>query len=382
MKYPLFKVHVDADTTSEAISNVLKSGYIAEGVQVAELTQALEEYLGVTNLVLVNSCTSALTLALKIAGAGPGTEVITTSMTCLATNTPILTLGATPVWCDIDHRTAMLDPNNLHELINPRTRAIIFVDWAGIPADLERLNEVSKQHGVPLIQDAAHAFGAEYRGKSISEWTDFTCYSFQAIKHFTTGDGGALVCRSVRDCKRAKDLRWFGIDREASKDREGNWKGQAWGIDVAEAGYKFHMNNITATIGLSQIPHASRIVEKHASNGQLYNALLSNDPHISLLVTPDDCHPTYWVYTALLDQGIDRDAVLASMNDLGIEASVVHSPNHPYSCFKPSLTELPQTEYFASHQISLPCGWWLDSADIEYIAGTLKHLCESHRRHQ
>lgn len=380
MKYPIFKVHVDAGAVAENMGQVLASGYVAEGVQVLELAQALEDHLGASNLVLVNSCTSALTLALKLSGVGPGTEVITTSMTCLATNTPILNLGAKPVWCDIDPRTAMLDPGKIHDLVTPRTRAILFVDWSGIPANLESLSGAAEEHGLPLIQDAAHAFGAKYQDKNISEWADFTCYSFQAIKHFTTGDGGALVCRSEQDYKRAKNLRWFGIDREASKDKEGNWKGQAWNIDVPEAGYKFHMNNITASIGLSQMPHASRIVGQHMANGEQYREHFAGHRLITPLEFPEGCDPTYWVYTVLLAESVDRDAVLAEMYGSGIEASVVHVPNHPYTCFRESRVDLPQTEYFANHQISLPCGWWLDSQDIDHIAGALKDLCDLHRR--
>ncbi len=379
MKYPIFKIHVDADTAVENLGHVLRSGYVAEGVQVLELTQALEDYLGASNLVLVNSCTSALTLALKLSGVGPGTEVVTTSMTCLATNTPIVNLGAKPVWCDIDPRTAMLDPDQLHELITPRTKALMFVDWSGIPADLESLSRVSEKYGLPLIQDAAHAFGAKYQHKDISAWADFTCYSFQAIKHFTTGDGGSLVCRSEQDYKRAKDLRWFGIDREASKDKKGNWRGQAWDIDVPEAGYKFHMNNITASIGLSQMPHASRILGRHASNGDRYREHFSDHSLIAPLKLSGECRPTYWVFTVLLDESVDRDSVLADMNEAEIEASVVHVPTHTYGCFRDSLVDLPRTEYFADHQLSLPCGWWLDSDDVEHIADTLKKLCDRHR---
>jgi dTDP-4-amino-4,6-dideoxygalactose transaminase len=232
------------------------------------------------------------------------------------------------------------------------------------------LNRVCKEHGVKLIQDAAHAFGATYNNKHVCHFADFTCYSLQAIKHITCGDGGVLVCNDEEDFKRAKRLKWFGIDREATKDAKGEWKGQRWEVDIVEAGYKYHMNNISAAIGLSQIPHIPFIVGQHQTNGLIYEDSFHDNPLIQTLKY--EGLPAFWVYTLMLDKDLNRDAILESLNRAGIGAGVVHIPNHGYTCFRPSQTELPETEYFSKHQISLPCGWWLSATDVKYIAQTLE----------
>lgn len=367
MKYPIFKVHVQADEALLEIEKVLKSGYLNEGEQVTDLTNKISEYLEHPQVVLLNSCTSALTLALKLAGVGEGDEVITTSMTCVATNTPIHNLGAKVVWCDIKSSTGNIDPKKLEALITPKTKAVICVNWAGVPCELLELWSICKKHKVKLIQDAAHAFGAVYNGKQVCHYADYTCYSFQAIKHVTSGDGGALIVNTdPLEYSRVKKLKWFGIDRDATKDEKGEWKGQRWEADIVEAGYKFHMNNITAAIGLSQLPYLNVIVDKHVQNATKYSNLFKNTI-VKPLEYPSHSIPAYWVYTVILPEVINRDRVLERLNEQGVNAGLVHVPNHNYTCFKDSLVDLPETDYFHKHQLSLPCGWWLSDRDITDI---------------
>ena len=293
-------------------------------------------------------------------------------MTCVASNTPIHNLGAKIVWGDIDSKTGNIDPNNIEKLITNKTKAVLCVNWSGIPCELDQLRLICKKHNLKLIQDAAHSSGAEYNNKQIHHSADYTCYSLQAIKHVTSGDGGMLVINTNDlDFNRAKTLKWFGIDREATKDEKGEWKGQRWEVDIKEAGYKFHMNNISAAIGLSQISHIDKIVGNHISNGQRYKKLFSNNEHIKPLVYPPGSMPSFWVYTVMLSDHLDRDKIMEELNAEGINAGLVHVPNHPYTCFKESLTDLPETEYFSKHQISLPCGWWLSEDDINIIAKAL-----------
>ena len=367
MKYPMFKVHVDVESALTKLEQVLRSGFINEGVQVTELTNAMSEYFDHKNVVALNSCTSAITLALRLAGVTPGDEVITTSMTCVASNTPIHDVGATLVWADIDAHTGNISPDRVLEKITPRTKAVLCVNWAGLPCDLERLQTICRERGIKLIQDAAHGFGSKLHGKHVCHFADYTCYSLQAIKHITSGDGGLLVCNNDDDFDRAKKLKWFGIDREATKDANGEWKGQRWNVDVVEAGYKYHMNNVTAAIGLSQLPHIERIVTGHQRNAQLYTELLT-----SALIKPmqvlSDSEPSHWVFTCLLDSRLDRDAVILKLKEYGIDAGLVHTPNHHYTCFKDSLCPLNETEYFSTHQVSLPCGWWLTEDDVRFIS--------------
>ena len=371
MKYPMFKVHIDPEKASKSVTEVFNSGFFNEGVQVKEFSEKLSEKMGYENLVMTNSCTSALTMALKLSDVGPGDEVITTSMTCLATNTPIINLGGKVVWADINPKTGNICPKSVEEKISSKTKAVMCVNWAGLPCDLESLLSICEKNGIKLIQDAAHAFGAKYNEKDVSYYADYTCYSFQAIKHITTGDGGAIICRDAADLDRAKKLKWFGLDRESSKDKNGEWKGQRWKDDVYEAGYKFNMINISASIGLTQIPHIDKILEGHRNNAEVFRSKFENVLEINPLSYPKNSRPSHWVYTVLLDEKIDRDSVLKTLNDKGVGAGLVHIPNHNYSCFKQSHTSLSGVEYFHNHQISLPCGWWLSKNDIDFIAEAL-----------
>jgi dTDP-4-amino-4,6-dideoxygalactose transaminase len=256
-----------------------------EGEQVIELERELASFLMVDNLTLVNSCTSALTIALRIIGVGEGDEVISTAMTCVATNTPIVNAGACLVWADIDPNTGMISIADVEALITSKTKAIMIVDWAGSPADLKGFQLLSQKYSIPIIQDAAHAFGAKFDGKPISDYTDFTCFSFQAIKHFTTGDGGALICRKPEDHLLARKLKWFGYDRDTVKDSKGEWKGQKWDADILadEVGYKFNLNNMAAAVGLANLPKMESVLNKHRRNAVQLSSLLESHPKIKLL---------------------------------------------------------------------------------------------------
>jgi dTDP-4-amino-4,6-dideoxygalactose transaminase len=381
-KVPLFKVHVPTDAALEQIRNVFASGFINEGEQVTELTNKLSERWLTKNLSLTNSCTSALTIALHLAKkkTNPyndyGMNVITTPMTCVATNTPIIATGANIVWTDIDSRTGMILPKNLEKQINDHTIAVMAVAWGGTPPPLRELRDVCDYHNVPLILDAAHAFDARYAGDFIHEWADFTCYSFQAIKHFTTGDGGALVCRSVEDNAKAKALKWFGLDRDHAKDAKGNWKGQQWDVDIVEAGYKFNMNNIAAAIGISQLDHIDEIIALHRRNAKLYDVAFESYKNVVPLQRPADSESSHWVYGMRVasTSKISRDDLLKRLNDDGIMAGLVHVPNDDYTAFKQYKTKLVGVRRFASCQFALPCGWWVSEDDVTRIANRVKEL--------
>ena len=370
---PLFKVHVPKDETLSLISEVIDSGFVNEGIQVSELNKCLESFLGVEKLVLTNSGTSALTIALRVAGVETGTEVITISMTCIASNTPIINLGAKIVWADIDPKAGSIDVEDVKKKISNKTRAILFVAWAGNPCNLKELKLISDEYGIPLIQDAAHAFGATWDGNSIAEHSDFTCFSFQAIKHFTTGDGGAIVCKSEKDYLLARKLKWFGYDRNALKDDKGEWKGQRWDADILEGGvgYKFNMNNLAAAIGLAQLPYIQGILNKHRSNAARLTSLLAESKEIEFLELPREAVSSNWVLTVRVRNKSIRDRVIEDLNKDGISAGLVHLPNHGYSAFHASNVELPGTDEFAESQISLPCGWWVSAQDCERISKSM-----------
>jgi len=371
--YPLFKSHIPTSEALENIKKVFESGFINEGTQVVELQKALQEKLQAQNLLLTNSCTSALTLALKLAGVDHNSSVISTPMTCVATNTPITNLGAEIIWADVHPKSGMIDPDDVARKIKPNTKAVMSVAWAGTPPSLFHLRNVCLRENrkIPLILDAAHAFGSLYYKFPVHVIPDYTAYSFQAIKHFTTGDGGALVCNheNNENFERAKALKWFGLDRDKAKDTNGNWKGQQWDVDITDPGYKFNMNNMSAALGLSQLPYIDDLIKKHQTNASIYHEMFYDNHHIKPAFNPSGGKSSFWVYTVHLENSeLGRDGLLELLNNEGIMAGLVHVPNDNYTAFKQFQTDLPGVREFSRSQFSLPCGWWLDENDIKHIA--------------
>jgi len=367
-KIPLFKVHMP-ETVAGPVKEVLFSGFINEGAQVAEFEEGLREKIGNPLTFATNSCTSSLTLALRVAGVGPGDEVITTPMTCVATNTPVRNLFAKVIWCDIDPHTGNIDPGQIEEKITERTKGILFVDWIGIPADLARIKAIAQRHKIKIIEDAAQAFGAVYKGRNVGCVSDFTCFSFQAIKHISTGDGGALSFLNRDDYERGRKLKWFGIDREATKDSSGNWRGSRWDCVIPEAGYKFHMNNLAAALGLEQLKYADSIIKTHRDNADYYLKNLKDIPGINLPDISKDIEPAWWVFMLFAQK---RDELSKKLNECNINSSLLHVRNDVYECFGDAKIELPNVSRFQSSELCIPCGWWVTPEDREYIVKVIK----------
>ena len=346
-------MHVPPEV-DEPLLRVLHSGYIGQGPKVLEFEDAFERECGYTkrSALTVNSGTSALTLALRLADV-EGSEVITTPMTCMATNTSILDNRAIPVWADVDPDTGLIDPDDVRKQITPRTRAVMAVDWGGTLCDYAAL----RQLGSVVIEDAAHALGAWPSGRR----ADFTCYSFQAIKHITTVDGGMLVCRDLADYERGKLLRWYGIDREGDRT---DFRCEA---DVTDWGYKLHMNDVAATIGLAQLPHLHRIVEAHRANAKHYLAHLP--PFVRWAGRPEQAEGSaFWLFTVLLPDMHSRDAFMAHMNARGVQVSKVHARMDGHTLWKQYTTRpLPGVTAFYDRQCSLPVHWGLSTEDRAQI---------------
>ncbi|ETW94426.1 MAG: hypothetical protein ETSY1_34865 [Candidatus Entotheonella factor] len=316
------------------------------------------------NLVAVNSCTSAITLVLHLSGVTAGDEVITTPMTCTATNEPILHTGARLRWADVDLDTGNIDPSSILPLINERTKAIVAVHWGGIPCDLDTLSEIAEKHDCVLIEDAAHALGASYHERPIGHHGHFVCFSFQAVKLITTGDGGVLACREPMVAQRARRLRWYGIDR----DRRAEF-GEDYPID--ELGFKFHMNDIAAAIGISAMPHLSELLEHRAQIATLYDTELSSCEGIHLLSRAQHLTSANWLYTLRVERRNDFRRALA---EAGIETSPVHQRNDQYTAFPPLEPDypLPGLEAFTQQMVCIPIGHWVTLEDAERIVSVIR----------
>lgn len=359
---PLFKVFMSEDVL-KPVNDTLMSGYIGQGPRVDAFEEALKPWVGSDHAVALSSGTAALQLALRLCNVGHGDEVISTAMTCTATNVVIPALGAKIVWADIDPKTGNIDPESIKKCITAKTKAIMMVHWGGYPCEIDEINAIGKQHGIPVIEDAAHAFGASYNGKPIGSHSDFVCFSFQAIKLLTTVDGGALVCKNKADYKRAKLLRWFGIDRETPR------KDFRCEEDVKEYGYKFHMNDVNATIGLHQLPHVEKNLKDGQKNGDGFRERLKDIRGVELLHYKNDRKSSYWLFSLLAD---NRIQFMKAMEEMGIVVSQVHARNDSHTMFKEFRKPLPGVEAFSEKQVSIPAGWWLSDRDFEHIVKSVQ----------
>ena len=359
---PLFKVFMPPEAQSMMV-DTLTSGFLAEGPKVTAFAAEIANFIGNPRVVPVNSCTMALTIAYKLAGVGPGTEVISTPLTCVAGNEPICMLGGRPVWADIDRATGMVTAETIEPLITAKTRAIQILHKGGAPAEVEKIYALADVHGLRVVEDAAHAFGAKRRDDRIGAIGDFVCFSFQAIKHITTGDGGALLCGNDQDYQRAKKAKWFGIDRDAREGRD------VWREDIEDWGFKGNMNDVAGTLGLAQINHIDWIIDCFHQNGRRYDALLQDVPGIQTLQCDPLDYQTYWGYTVLVE---NRDAVIATLGEAGIAAAQIHVRNDHYSMFKTEQRDLPNTDWFDAHELTIPCGWWVGQEEQDRIIEVLK----------
>lgn len=357
---PLVKPYIaPCEEMIPAIETVLYSGYIAEGDTVYTFEREFGEFIGNSNLLVLASGTAGLHIALELLDIGKGDEVISTAMTAEPTNITIALTGATIVWGDVDVRTGLLDPESVKHKITEKTKAIMLVHYAGMVCNMDKFNQISKQYGIPVIEDTAHALGSRYNGKPVGSNSRFTCFSFQAIKQMTTVDGGAISFRNQEDVIPARKMRWFGLDKKVSR-LENN---------ITRAGYKYGMNNVTAAIGRVQLRHTPEVLSRYISNGKYYDEALKGIPGVTLIPYYDHTEPSYWLYTIKADH---RDDFIKMMADAGIAASLLHHRNDTHSVFAKSRCPLPMLDQFYSEFVHIPCGWWIGDEDRERIVDTIK----------
>lgn len=359
-----FHVHISPSAV-ELANQVLRSGWISEGPVVKQFESALAQRLGLQNPVAVNSGTAALHLALALAGVGPGHEVILPAQTFVATGLVILMNGATPVFADIDPMTGNITPASIAERISPRTKAVIPVHWAGYPCDLDEINALAARHGLAVVEDAAHALGATYKGKAVGSISRFTVFSFQAIKHLTTGDGGALCCLEETDARAAFSRRWFGIDRASSQpsilgERE---------YDIAAVGYKYHMNDLAAAVGLGNLEDFPQRLARQQQIASYYREHLENVPGLQLTRLDEDRTHAYWLFTVLVER---RKDFIRKLAEGGIPCSVVHLRIDHNSVFGGVRDDLPGQAAFNERQVAVPVHDGLADEDVERVIASIR----------
>jgi len=348
----------------ELAAETLRSGFVSEGERVRRFEDELERTLGLVRPVAVNSGTSALHLALEIAGVGAGDEVILPAQTFIASGLAILMCGARPVFADIQPYTGSVDPLSVLVKITSRTKAVMPVHWGGYPCDMDEINAIAREHGLSVIEDAAHALGAIYKGRPVGSLSRFTAFSFQAIKHLTTGDGGALCCLDEQDYVEARRRRWFGIDRE--RDQPSILGERVY--DLGEVGFKYHMNDLAAAVGLGNLPDISANLRRHREIARIYREQLTDVSGLKLLQAHTDRESSYWIFTVLVER---RDHFVWALKSRGIPSSVVHRRIDRNSVFGGLRSDLPGQTFFDEHQIALPVHPALIDDDVRNIVNAI-----------
>ena len=357
---PLVKTHIPArNLLMPELEKVLYSGYVAQGETVDLFEQAFEKYIGSGRTLSLNSGTSALHIALILAGVSSGDEVISTPLTAEPTNVAIKMTGAKIRWADIDYNTGNISPDSIRGLITERTKAIMVVDYAGIPVDIKNIMDISKVNNLPVIEDAAHALGARFKGKRAGSHFPFTVFSFQAIKHLTTIDGGALQIHDEELYEKAKLVRWFGLDK-----RKGRLEN-----NITIQGYKYHMNNVNAAFGLVQLENIEEVVGRYVENGKYFDEHLKGIEGVELLNYYPGSEPSYWLYTLKVEE---RDAFIKKMEANGIMASELHKRNDYHTYLNDFPSHLPNMDRYYSRMVHIPCGWWVTNEDRERIVEIIK----------
>ena len=347
----LFRPYVPSETIKE-VSEILHSQWIAQGPKVNEFERNFSKLFGVKYPVSLNSGTSALEIAYDLIGLKEGDEVITSPLTCSATNIPLLHRKVKIVWADILEDTLCIDPIDVRSKFTSKTKAVVQVHLGGVEADIGVVH-------VAVVSDACQALGI-FTG-------DYICCSFQAIKHITTGDGGMLIVNSESEYRKAKLMRWFGIDRERKiPDEWQSYKTRMMSFDIDIIGEKKQMNDIDAVLGIVGLRYYTKVLEYRKKLFNLYKKLLNDVNEVKIV---DGKVNVYWLFTVLVER---RDDFAKMLFDAGVETNLVQVRNDLYTIFGGKRAALPVLNKIENKYISLPIGMHVTEEDVNYICRMIR----------
>ena len=354
----------------QAVLDVLRSDWITTGPKIDEFEEAFASDVGAKHAVSFSSGTAALHGAVVAAGVDRGHEVITTPLTFCATANVVLHQQATPRFADVTRDTLTLDPSEVERHLSSETKAILPVDYAGHPADLDELLSLSERHGLVVIEDAAHALGARYRGQSVGSVSHMTVFSFHPVKHLTTGEGGMVTTDSDAYAKQLRSLRNHGIDLDA---RARQTTGQ-WYYEMTELGYNYRLTDMACALGLSQLPRLKRNVQRRRDIAQHYTDKLGAMDGVSLPSVRSDSESSWHLYPVRIDQGhtnSKRGEIFQALRAEGIGVNVHYIPVylHPYyrNRFGDRTGLCPVAEKAYSELISLPMFHGMMDSDVDDV---------------
>jgi dTDP-4-amino-4,6-dideoxygalactose transaminase len=366
------------------VTETLKSGWLTTGPKAKLFEEKLARYNQVKHAVTVDSCTAALHISLLAAGIKPGDEVITTPFTfCSAVNVITYT-GAKPVFADIKPETGNIDPEKIREKITENTKGILPMHYAGQPCDMDAVNKIAKSHGLAVVEDAAHALGAEYKGKKAGTLGGFGCYSFYPIKNITTGEGGAVVTDKDQAAEELFRLRYCGIDKDGWKRYEGTG---SWYYEVTQLGFKYNLSDVQASIGIAQMEKLDKSIEIRKSIAEKYTRAFSEIEGISPPFVKKDVKHSWHLYVVQLEPEklkISRNQFIEELKKASIGCSVNFIPihYHPYYQKEFGLRKgmFPKTEKTFEKIISLPLFPDLTEQQTDQVIETVSKIIEKNRR--
>lgn len=365
---PLFGV-VTLPEMDAAALEVLHSGRIASGEYVAKFETGFGQLVGQPNVVSMVDMTSAMFLALHLAGVSKGDEVLTTAFACMSTNSAIAQCGAVPVWVDVKPQSIEIDLDDLIRKVSTKTKAVILYHVAGYPGPAKELAALCQERGITLIEDCDNALFASRNAVPVGSHGDFAVYSFYPTRQINTTEGGALVCKNADMAARARKLRRFGIDSATFRNAIGEINPSS---DIPEIGWAFTMNNLCAALGYAQLSTAQSRVLKTQDNAAKLTQLISELKGVRVVPAAPGSSPAYWAILLFVEK---RDAVLESLKRQGVMASCLHHRNDTYTGFDAGASHhLPNTSYLQDHVLAIPCGWWLLVDDLAVIAKTLANV--------
>ena len=380
---PFFRPDVGEEEI-KAVGDAIRSGWLTVGPQTQAFEQAFAAAIGARHALAVSSCTAALHLALDALALEPGDEVITSTLTFTATGASIVHAGARPVLVDCDPETLNLDPDDVRRKLTSRTRVLLPVHFAGHPAPMDALLEIARQHRLTVIEDAAHALPASYRGQRIGTIGDLTAFSFYATKNLTTGEGGMFTTADGTLAERLRPRRLHGMSRDAWRrySAEGSWR-----YDVSYPGFKYNMTDMAAAMGLVQLRRLPAMHAQRQHLAALYAELLSDVPLLQLPVVRPEVESAWHLYVVRLRPEtlrIHRDALIELLKTHGVGAGVHFIPLHQLSYYRETFgyrsEDFPVASAAAESILSLPFFTLMSDDDVRYVAETLRRILYAHRR--
>lgn len=350
-----------------AATEVLRSDWLTTGPKVAEFEEAIADYVDARHAVSFSSGTAALHAAVLAAGLKPGDEAITTPLTFCATANAALYGGGTPVFADVRDETLTIDPKEVERRITPRTKALLPVDYAGQPADLDALLALADRHELLVIEDAAHALGAKYRSRMVGSISHMSVFSFHAVKHLTTGEGGMVTTNNSDFAQRLREVRNHGIDSDArARQAAGHWH-----YEMTTLGFNYRLTDIACALGLAQLPRLSANLARRRAIAVRYGKALATVPSLTLPIVAADVTSAWHLYPVRVDASIDRAEVFNALRAEGLGVNVHYIPVHlhPYyrSRFGYRGGEFPIAETASGRLISLPMFHGMTDEDVDDV---------------